>query len=451
MAEAHSNLSDVLREAGHFNEAVGACQEAIRLAPAMAAPYNNLGNVLRDQQKLPDALDAYRKALAIRPDFHEAWLNFGHALREQGELNQAEAAYSKAVQLRLDWAEAHKQLANVMEDLGQQQRSIAECREAIRLRPDYAQAHTLLASNLLRQGDFEEGWAEYEWRLKLKERALPRGPLSQPRWDGGDYRGKTVFLLAEQGFGDLIQFVRYVPLVAQRGGRVIVECPAELAGVVRSVAGISQVVPPGAPAEFDLYCPLLSLPFVFKTGLDSIPASVPYLSADRARIDPWISRLIPDEAMLRVGLAWAGSKAFKGDRTRSMSLDQLAPLGNVDGVKFYSLQKGAPAQEAKNPPEGLELVDLGSELKDFSDTAAVMSLMDLIITTDTSIPHLAGALGRPVWVMLQFAPDWRWLAHRQDSPWYPTMRLFRQAKRGDWAGVVERVREALEAQARDAT
>jgi hypothetical protein len=255
---------------------------------------------------------------------------------------------------------------------------------------------------------------------------------------------RTILLHTEQGFGDAIQFIRYLPLVAQRGGKIIVECPAELQRLFRTIAGSCQIAVRGQPLPaFDLHCPLLSLPRLFGTTLDNIPKTVPYLSPEPALVDAWNRTLGAADGRLRVGLAWAGNPRFKADRTRSLNLQQLAPLAATRGVKFYSLQKGPAGEQAKNPPVGLEWVDLGPELNDFADTAAVMSLMDLILTTDTSVPHLAGALGRPVWVMLQFVPHFCWLLEREDSPWYPTMRLFRQDSRGDWDRVITRAVEAL--------
>jgi hypothetical protein len=253
-------------------------------------------------------------------------------------------------------------------------------------------------------------------------------------------------LWGEQGFGDVIHFARYASLVAHRGGRTVIWCQRELAGVLRSNPELGEIVPSdaGVPAH-DFQCPLMSLPCVFNTRLETIPASRSYLNSDPALVETWKKRLGSSDGRLKVGLAWAGNPRFQDDRTRSLALERLAPLGAVRGVKFYSLQKGAAEEQAKNPPPGLELTDLAPGLKDFADTAAVMSLMDLIITTDTCVPHLAGALGRPVWAMLQFVPDFRWLLEREDSPWYPTMRLFRQTSPGDWNGVIGRVAEALAA------
>ena len=322
--------------------------------------------------------------------------------------------------------------------------AIAVFRQAIALNPNLPGAHNNLAMALLARGDFQQGWEEYEWRLKCEDFPSHLRNLTQPQWDGGPLETRTLLLHTEQGFGDAIQYIRYLPLVAQRGGRIIIGCQAELQRLFRTIPGSCQIVTPGQPLPaFDLHCPLLSLPRVFGTTLDNIPKTVPYLSPEPALVDAWNRTLGAAGGRLRVGLAWAGNPRFKADRTRSLNLQQLAPLAAARGVKFYSLQKGPAGEQAKHPPAGLEWVDLGPEVKDFADTAAVMSLMDLIITTDTSVPHLAGALGRPVWVMLQFVPHFCWLLDREDSPWYPTMRLFRQDSRGDWESVITRVAEAL--------
>jgi hypothetical protein len=268
--------------------------------------------------------------------------------------------------------------------------------------------------------------------------------FAQPTWDGRPLDGRSILLHTEQGYGDVFQFVRYAELVAGRGGVVLLRCPPELCGVLAGVRGVSRVMSTDQPLPaFDVHCPLMSLPGIFQTTVASIPAGVPYLTADARRVESWAQRLGDSRGRVRVGIAWAGRPAFSGDATRSLHLSALAPLASVPGITYFSLQGGMAGEQAKSPPVGMQLVDLGPELKDFADTAAVMSLMDLIVSTDTSVPHLAGAMGRPVWVMLQYVPDWRWLLDRDDSPWYPTMRLFRQGARGDWESVIRRVGEAL--------
>ena len=443
-AEAHNNLGNALKDKGQRDEAIAAYRLAIALNPNHAEAHNNLGNALADRGQRDEAIAAYRLAIALNPNLAEVHNNLGNALRYQGQLDEAIASFRQAIALKSTLAEVHNNLGAALRDQGQLHEAIAAYRRAIALNPNHAEAHSNLAIALLSRMDFQQGWEEYEWRWKCKDFPAPLRNFTQPQWDGRPLEGRTLLLYTEQGFGDAIQFIRYLPLVAQRGGRIIIACQAELERLFQTMAERCQIVAYGQPLPaFDLHCPLLSLPRVFGTTLANIPKIVPYLSPEPALVDAWSRTLGSADGQLRVGLAWAGNPQFKADRTRSLNLQQLAPFAAARGVKFYSLQKGPAGEQAKNPPPGLDWVDLGPELNHFADTAAVMSLMDLIVTTDTSVPHLAGALGRPVWVMLQFVPDFRWLLEREDSPWYPTMRLFRQNSRGDWDSVVKRVVEAL--------
>jgi tetratricopeptide (TPR) repeat protein len=479
-AEAQTNLGNALKDKGQLDEAISVYRQAIALRPKYAGAYGNLGVALKIKGEVDEAIASYQRAITLRPNYPEAYYNLGIALKEKGRLDEAVAAFRQAISQRPNFSEAYNNLGDALTDKGELNEAIAACRQAIAqkpsnaeayynlgnalvaqqrfdeaidlyrqsiaIKPNRAEVHFNLASALLMRGEFQQGWEEYEWRWKLKEYQPLLRNFPQPRWDGSGFEGRTLLLHAEQGLGDVLQFIRYLPIVAQRGGKIILECQAELQRLFQAVAGMCEIVVRGRPLPpFDLHCPLLSLPRVFGTDLSNLPKTLPYLSPEPALIDAWSRTLGPADGQMRVGLAWAGSPRFKGDRTRSMNLRQLAPFAAIRGIKFYSLQKGPAEEQAKNPPVGLELVDLGPGLKDFVDTAAAMSLMDLIITTDTSVPHLAGALGRPVWVMLQFVPDFRWLLERDDSPWYPTMRLFRQSARGDWDGVAARVAEALSA------
>jgi tetratricopeptide (TPR) repeat protein len=442
--EAHYNLGIALKDMGRLDDAIASYRRAIAINPHYAEAHSNLGNALQSKGQLDEAVASHRQAIRLKPDSALAHNNLGGALNDIGQLDEAIVACRRAIALRPDYPEAHSNLGNALKDKGQLDEAIAACRQAIALRPDYAEAHFNLSLCLLTRGDFQPGWEEYEWRWKCKDLSPPRD-FARPQWDGRPLEGRTLLLHMEQGLGDAIQLIRYLPGVEQRGGKLIIECYAELQRLFQTMAGrCCQIVVPGQPLPaFDFHCPLLSLPRVFGTNLANIPQIVPYLNPDPALLDAWSRTLGSPDGQLRVGLAWAGSPRFKANRTRSLNLQQLAPLAAVRGARFYSLQKGPAGEQAKNPPRGLELVDLGPKLNDFADTAAVMSLMDLIITTDTSVPHLAGALARPVWVMLQFMPDWRWLLDREDSPWYPTMRLFRQPRIGDWDSVITRVVEAL--------
>jgi Flp pilus assembly protein TadD len=443
-AEAHSNLGIALKDKGQLDEAITAFRQAIVLNPNLPEAHNNLGVALKDKGQLDEAMAACRRAIALRGNYAEAHNNLGIALRGQGQLDEAIAAYRQAIALNPNFPEAHSNLGHALRENGQLEDAVVAIHQAIALRPDFAEAHYNLGSTLLLWGNFEPGWEEYEWRWKCK--GFPSSPrnFTQGQWDGGPLEGCTLLLHTEQGLGDAIQFIRYLPLVAQRGGKIIIECQADLQRLFRTTAERCQIVARGQPLPaFDFHCPLLSLPRVFGTNLANIPNIVPYLHADAEDAGRWQRRLAEHAPLVKVGLAWAGSPAHEDDRNRSIKLARLAPLGQAPGVRFFSLQKGEAAVETKTPPPGLELVDWTEELKDFADTAALIANLDLVIAVDTAVAHLAGAMGKPVWVILQFMPDWRWLLDRDDSPWYPTMRLFRQPRRGDWDSVITRVVDAL--------
>ena len=321
--------------------------------------------------------------------------------------------------------------------------ALAACERAIALKPEFPVARSNRAMMLLLKGEFAKAWAEYEWRLQRGDIAPPRG-LSQPQWKGEDPAGLAILIHAEQGVGDSIHFIRYAPLLAARGARVIVECQPELVALFRTVEGVERVLAAGEtlPA-FDRHVPMMSLPFAFHTTLDAIPARVPYLRADETRVKAWAERVAREGGRMKVGVAWAGKPSHKDDHLRSLRLSAFAPLAEAKGVSFYSLQKSEAAAQAKDPPPGMALIDLTDEIKDFADTAALLVNLDLVIAVDTAVIHLGGALARPVWTLLHFVPDWRWMLDREDSPWYPTMRLFRQPAPGDWPAVLHRVAEEL--------
>ena len=439
--EAHRNLGNAMQAKGELDEAIAAYRRAIALKPAYPQAHVNLGDALRDKGELDGAIAAYRQAIALEPGFSEAHNNLGSVLKDKGELDGAIAAYRRAIAANPSDPEAHSNLGNALRDKGKVDEAIAACRAAIALDPGYAEAHWNLALALLTHGDFSQGFDEFEWRWKWK--IFPRRDFPQPLWNGEPLAGATLLLHAEQGFGDTLQFIRYLPLVEQRGGKVIIECQPELQRVLRTAAGGSVVARGQEIGAFDVHCPLLNLPRIFGTTPRTIPRQVPYLYADRAMVESWRSRLGGNSDSFKVGLAWAGNQAHMNDRSRSMMLSAFAPLGRLPGIRFYSLQKGGQADQAKNAPEGLELIDWTNDLDDFADTAAFIANLDLVISVDTSVAHLAGAMGKPVWVMLPFAADWRWMREHEDSPWYPTMRLFRQTSIGDWESVIQRVGKIL--------
>jgi tetratricopeptide (TPR) repeat protein len=441
-AEAHANLGNALAQTGRTEAACTVYQRANELCADNAAILSNLGIVLKDLGRFDAAVAACRRAIELAPDFPDGYCNLANVLSKTGHFDQAVVSYEKAISLRPNYVNARVGLGIALREKGELDRSIACYEHAIQLNPNSAEAHFNLSRALLSRGDYSRGWAEYEWRARCKDNPKPP-TFAQPAWNGEPIREKTILLHCEQGYGDALQFVRYVPLVAKLGARVILHCPPEVESLVRSVSGVEQVVTGAALPPFDLHRSLMSLPLLFSTTSDSIPATVPYLSVDDLRLEKWRPKLQSGDGHLKVGLAWAGNPKFDGDRTRSITLSHLAPLASIKSATFHSLQKGAAGAQTGTPPAGMELIDLAPDLNEFADTAAAMSFLDLIVTTDTSVPHLAGALGRPVWLMLEYVPDWRWLLVREDSPWYPSMRLFRQPSPGDWRSVINRVVDSL--------
>ncbi|HYD66946.1 tetratricopeptide repeat protein [Azospirillum sp.] len=446
--QAHYNLGIALAERRQWREAADAYRAAIRLNPGYAAAYINIGNVLVDLWEPERAVAAYRNAIALDPTYPRVYSNMGNALREYDRFAEGFVAVRRALTLDPALAPARHNLGNAYLEQGRHADAATSYRAAIALTPDHAAAHLGLSLTMLHGGDFARGWATYEWRWKTGDAFLPPGPV----WRGEEVAGKTVLLHAEQGFGDTLHFVRYAPMVAARGARVVLEVPGPLRRLLDRTPGLERVIAQGEPRpEYDAHCPLLSLPLAFGTRLETIPAGMPYLHADPAAVERWRARLAEDGA-LRVGLVWAGNprrnaiNAHAIDRRRSMRLEQFAPLAGVPGVRFVSLQKGEEtAPQAKTPPAGMDLVDWMDEVGDFADTAALIANLDLVIGVDTSVIHLAGGLGKPVWMLSRYDACWRWLAEREDSPWYPTMRIFRQPQPGAWAPVVDRLADELRA------
>ncbi len=438
-------LGVICSRTGRHELAVQLIAKAIALKPGNVEAHNNLGTALKAQGNLDQAIAAYETAVRLKGDFAVAYGNLGIALKERGRVDEAIAAFRSATALNPKDVQGHFNLGVALNERGRFNEVVAAYEAAIALQPDFAEAHVNLAHALLQHGDFARGWAEYEWRWKSREFPAPRRNFHQPLWDGGDLAGRTILLHAEQGFGDTIQFARYLPLVAQRGGTVILECQPVLQRLLEQNRDDWQLIAAGDPLpRFDVHCPLLSLPLALKTTLDTVPAEVPYLRAESDLAAMWQERFGSDEPSLKVGLTWAGNAAFKGDRARSPGdLSLLAPLAGVKNVRFFSLQKGEAAGQAAHPPAGLTLQDWSDDLGDFADTAALVANLDVVIASDTAVAHLAGAMGKPVWVMLPHTADFRWLLEREDSPWYPTMRLFRQERAGDWESVVQRVADEL--------
>ena len=450
LADAHMGLSLMLMEKQRWDEAAVCYTKALDLKPDSADMFNTLGNAMFDKGRHDEAETLLRKSLAIQPDFLHALVNLGNVLVAKGNLAEGETYFRRANELDPEYAAAHNNLGNLEKAKGRLDEAVARYRRSLELKPDFAQTHANLGVVKLMQGEFAEGWREYEWRWKVKNTPLLARKCPQPQWDGSDIAGKTILLHAEQGYGDTLQFIRYVTPVAARGARVVVEVPGSMQRLLKLSPLIAkhEIIAKGQPVpHFDVHCPLLSVPLAMDTNFETIPGEVPYLKADDADIAAWSALLAADTAALKVGIVWAGNKLHQNDRNRSLPLAALSPLFEAGGesVSFYSLQKGEKSADAKTPPAGTRLLLPPCELGDFADTAALMANLDLIISVDTAVVHLAGGLGRPTWILLPFDPDWRWLLGRADSPWYPTMRLFRQPTHRDWASAIAEVAAALRA------
>lgn len=424
---------------GRLDDALRGYARALSIDPAIPDIYNNMGVALRAQGKLEAAVACYRRSLALRPSNAGVYSNMGNALREIGKLDLAFAAHQQSVRLAPTSPEAIYNMGLSLRDLGSNDKAIRCFEKALSLKPDYVEGHWDYGLSLLLEGDLKRGFEEYEWRWKL-DRSMPRD-YNKPLWDGSDLGGKAILLHHEQGFGDVIQFARYIPLVAERGGKVIVECQPELVELLKTVDGADQVIARGSPLpNFSCYAPMMSLARIFGHGLDDIPATVPYLFGPEMH---GVHLPYMDDQKKKVGISWAGKPTHKNDRNRSCPFSHFIEIMGLPDMAFFSLQKGPRGDDLKNRACDALAIDMGSRLEDFSDTAAVIEQLDLVITVDTAIAHLAGALGKPVWILLPFTGDWRWMAKGNTSPWYPTARLFRQKATGDWDSVFADLRKAL--------
>jgi tetratricopeptide (TPR) repeat protein len=439
--ETHNNLGAVLLDLRRFDEALKHFQKAIKIKSDFAPALNNLGITLLDLKRFEEALSVFDRVLLRSPDLAELHCNKANALKALDRFDEALACYDQAIVLKPDYAEAHNNRGSCLEDMMRMGEALFSYKNALALRPDYAEAHWNFAINRLRVGDFKTGWVESEWRWKCPSLQLRQRDFDQPLWLGTEpIEGRILLLHDDQGLGDAIQFLRYVPLVAARGAQVFLEVDRTLHELCSGLKGVSQIISKGeALPAFDFHCPLSSLPLAFATALNSIPSVTPYLSVgDRA----WKERLSSMNSP-RVGLVWAGNPNHRNDHNRSIPLQTLLPLLDVE-AQFFSLQKDVRPRDQAVLRERKDIIDLGDELGSFAETAAVIQNLDLLIAVDTSVAHLAGALGRPVWIFLPYVPDWRWLLMRADSPWYPTARLFRQSETRDWPSVVHQARAALQ-------
>lgn len=431
-ADALHLLGVVTIELGRPAEATVLIEEAVAARPNEPMYHANLGVAYRRLGQFVQAIASLRRAVALSPNFADAVGSLGHALLDGDQPGEAIVVLHRAIELEKNFAEAHAHLADAYVSTGQFEKATAHYEQAIALHPDEATTHLNFALLLLRLGHYREGWGEYEWRLHLIETGRT---FATPRWNAEPANGKTILVHAEQGFGDTIHFLRYLPLVRSRSGaaRVIFECQPELVSLLQSNRSEAEIV--SAPDETfrcDFHIPLLSLPLALEE-FEPFSTPGPYLHADPVRRQAWQARLGP-KSSVRVGIAWAGNSIHKDNMRRSLSPEALRPILSTPGVSFYSLQI---------PSVPTELLDFTTSITDFADTAAFITELDLVITVDTAVAHLAGAMGRPVWVLLPFVADWRWGVQSESIPWYPTMRLFRQRTMGDWDEVIQRVAATL--------
>jgi tetratricopeptide (TPR) repeat protein len=420
-------------------EALASLDQALSLKPDFAEALSNRGNALLDLKRPEEALASLDRALVLKPDFVEALVNRGNALRKLRRPEEALASYDRALMLKPDFVEAISNRGNALRDLKRLDEALASYVRALALKPDYANAHVNEGLTRLLAGDFQRGWRKHEWRWQTDEGKDSKRDFKQPMWLGEpSVDGKSILLHAEQGFGDTLQFCRYARLVTAQGATVLMEVQPALKSLLARLEGVSRLLAYGEPLPaFDFHCPLLSLPLAFNTTKASIPAKIPYLSADPARVGEW-GRRLGDKRLPRIGIVWSGRTEHRNDHNRSIPLANFAKLVSSD-AEFISLQKEVRAADDSVLNAYQHIRHIGDQLNEFADTAAIVELLDVVITVDTAVAHLAGALGIPVWILLPFNPDWRWLLDRGDSPWYPTARLFRQPAVGDWDSVIERI------------
>lgn len=410
MPRLNALMAAVLRKQGRLEESALCCERETRVSPQDPDAHYNLALARQTLHHIPEAIDSYQTALRLRPHYLDALIGLGSALRQDA---RTEAALNYFA-------------------------------DAVRLNPSHARAHWELGTTQLALGQYASGWKEFEWRWKLADFTTPVPRFEQPFWDGQDLGGQRIFLHCEQGYGDVIQFSRYAILVANRGGKVMLGCPQPLRSMMETVPGVTEVVttrrdlPP-----FDTHAPLMSLPAIFGTTLETIPATIPYIHLHQRSSSPLKAKWVADLPGKKVGVVWRGSSVHRNDANRSLPLEFIKPLLTLPNIHWHSLQVGDAAQPLARPDFASQIVDLGSRFEHFEDTAEAIRELDLVLSVDTAVAHLAGAMGKTVWLLLPFEAEWRWMTAREDSPWYPTMRLFRQSSPGNWKELLERVARAL--------
>jgi Flp pilus assembly protein TadD len=448
---------------GRSAEAEAIYRRACEVRPDDYRVLNNLGISLYDQGHIDEASEYYRRALRCNPDAFDARMNLGVALSDQGKLDEAMLWLQSAQELRPCSTEILQNLAVNLIRQGRAPEAIGYYEQILQLRPDHAETHVDLAFALLCAGDYQRGWREYEWRMKTDK--PPDYKINRPFWNGEDIHDRTILIHAEQGFGDNLQFIRFAPLVKKRAGVVLALCKTQLLKLIARCNGVDMALDGSSlEPQCDVHVPLLSLPAILGITLETLPAEVPYLVTDKLLVDHWGAELAkaiavessdgasPSEGSgssrpakpFRIGIAWQGNPDHKNDRWRSFRLAHFAPLAAIPGVRLISLQTGDGLDQLKAADRTFPVIELpGRRFRDFMETAAIMTHLDLVITPDTALAHLAGGLGVRTWTGLCMVDEWRWLAGRADTPWYPTMRLFRQTSIGDWAGVFQRMASAL--------
>jgi tetratricopeptide (TPR) repeat protein len=443
LADIHHNLGKALHSLEQVSDAEAAFRRALQLAPQHFDAQNDLGNLLCDAGRETEAVVCFNAALRLRPHDARVWNNIGRAMVGLGQLAAAVENFRAALRVQPDYLKAQVNLGNALNTLQQWDPAIAAWREAVRLAPDDAEAHTALGIALLLTGRLLEGWPEFEWfrQIRRNDTSRPRIDFPPATWNGEAIGAGTLVLYSDQGLGDAIQFSRYVPLCS-RLARIVLAAPATLGRLLAPLPGVAAFYGEPPLPEPYVHCALSSLPRIFGTQLDNIPASVPYLRADAADVAAWRQRVAPLDGLL-VGIVWAGDPTYISDERRSLPLDRLAAAVAIPGVSLISLQKGAAARQIAALDGSIALHDWMDECGDMAGTAALIEALDLVIGVDTSVVHLAGALGRPVWLLNRFDTDWRWLLDRDDSPWYPTLRQFRQDRLGEWEAALARLRAAL--------
>jgi cytochrome c-type biogenesis protein CcmH/NrfG len=439
--EAHAQLGQLLFQSNQFPAALQCLQQAARLSPDMPRLNSLIAAVLRKQGRLAESAASCERETRISPNDPDAHYNLALARQTLQQIPEAIAAYRAALRLRPDYLDALLGLGRSLRQDRQTEAALHCFTDAVRLAPSEARAHWELGTTQLALGQFAAGWQGFEWRWQLKDFTTPPPRYQQPQWDGRDLGDRRIFLHCEQGYGDVIQFVRYAALVAARGGHVLLGCPQPLQRLMETVPGVAQIVttrenlPP-----FDTHAPLMSLPSIFGTTLETIPGTIPYLHPRITTASKWIEAF-PGK---NVGVAWAGSSAHPNDANRSLPPQFLKPLLRLPGIRWHSLQTGDAARVLAQPDFAGRIFDLGSRLSDFYDTAEAIRELDLVLAVDTAVAHLAGALRKTVWLLLPYEAEWRWMTARDDSPWYPTMRLFHQSSPGNWEELLERVASQLQ-------